>query len=227
MKTPADYPGLSNQPDGGRTPGRVVAMLRPLLRAQFGQPTGLFGEIAGRIMARTRSNTERTRWTLSLLDLKAADRVLEIGFGPGIAIQLASRIASQGLVAGVDHSQVMVRHATKRNARAVREGRVELRLGSAEELPAFDQPFDKIFTINSIHFWENPVESLKRLRQLLKPGGLVAITLQPRSRNATDDAARVIGEELVANLERAGFSQCRLELRRIHPAVVACALGTN
>jgi ubiquinone/menaquinone biosynthesis C-methylase UbiE len=227
MKAPSNYPGLSNQPDGGRVPGRVISLLRPLLRAQFGQPTGLFGEIAGRIMARTRSNTERTRWTLSLLDLQPEDRVLEIGFGPGIAIQLASRIASHGLVAGVDHSEVMVRHAGKRNARAIREGRVELRLGSAEQLPAFDQPFDKIFTINSIHFWENPLESLKRIRQLLRPGGQVAITLQPRSRNATDDAAKVIGEELVANLERAGFSQCRLELRRINPALVACALGTN
>jgi SAM-dependent methyltransferase len=131
------------------------------------------------------------------------------------------------MVAGVDHSAVMVRHASKRNARAIRDGRVELRLGSADELPAFDQPFDKIFSINSIHFWENPVESLKRIRQLLKPGGLVAITLQPRSRNATDEAATVIGEELVGNLERAGFSQCRLELRRINPAVVACALGTS
>jgi SAM-dependent methyltransferase/peptidoglycan/xylan/chitin deacetylase (PgdA/CDA1 family) len=224
---PSSYPGLSNQPDGGRPAGRVVRLLRPLLRAQFGQPSGFLGEIAGRIMARTKSNTERTRWTLSLLDLKAEDRVLEIGFGPGIAIELASRIASRGLVAGVDHSEVMVRHATKRNARAVRDGKVELRLGSAGRLPAFDQPFDKMFSINSIHFWEDPVDSLTRMRQMLRPGGVLAVTMQPRSRNSTDEASRVIGEELVANLERAGFSQCRLELRRIDPAVVACALGKN
>jgi len=62
---------------------------------------------------------------------------------------------------------------------------------------------------------------------MLRPGGVLAVTMQPRSRNSTDEASRVIGEELVANLERAGFSQCRLELRRIDPAVVACALGKN
>jgi len=202
-------------------------MVRPLLRAQFGRPSGLLGEIAGRIMARTRSNTERTRWTLSLLDLRADDRVLEIGFGPEIAIELASRVAVNGLVAGVDHSEVMVRHATRRNARAVREGKIVLHLGSAERLPSFDRPFDKIFSINSIHFWEDPVESLRRIRQLLRPGGVVAVTIQPRSRNSTDETTKVIGEELVAKLERAGFSTCRLELRRIGNDAVACALGTN
>jgi ubiquinone/menaquinone biosynthesis C-methylase UbiE len=178
-------------------------------------------------MARTKSNTERTRWTLSLLDLKAEDRVLEIGFGPGIAVELASRIASNGLVAGVDHSEVMVRHAIKRNARAVRDGKVVLKLGSAGQLPVFEQPFDKIFSINSIHFWENPVDSLARMRRLLRPGGILAVTMQPRSRNTTEESTKAIGEELVAKLEQAGFSRCRLELRHIDPGVVACALGTN
>jgi SAM-dependent methyltransferase/peptidoglycan/xylan/chitin deacetylase (PgdA/CDA1 family) len=223
----SEYPGLSHQPDGGRPAGSLIRILRPILRAQFGKPSGFLGEIAGRIMARTKSNTERTRWTLSLLDLRPEDRVLEIGFGPGLAIEIASGMAPNGLVAGVDHSEVMVRHATKRNARAVRDGKVDLRLGSAGQLPAFEQPFDKIFSINSIHFWEDPIGSLRRMRQMLRPGGVLAITMQPRSRNATSDASRVIGEELVAKLERAGFSQCRLELRRIDPTVVACALGTN
>jgi ubiquinone/menaquinone biosynthesis C-methylase UbiE len=192
------YPGLANQPDDGRSAGIIVRAIRPLLRAQFGQPSGLLGEIAGRIMARTKSNTERTRWTLSLLDLRPNDRVMEIGFGPGIALEIASRQASKGLVVGVDHSEVMLRQAGKRNARAIREGRVQLHLASVEDLPAFAHRFDKIFSINSIHFWENPDESIMRIRQRLAPSGLLALTIQPRSRNATDETTSVIGQELVA-----------------------------
>jgi ubiquinone/menaquinone biosynthesis C-methylase UbiE len=202
-----------------------VRFIRPFLRAQFGQPSGWFGRIAGRIMERDKGNNERIRWTLSLLDLREGDRVLEIGFGPGVAIEQVMRTASRGFVAGVDHSDVMLRLANRRNAAAVRRGQVALQLASASQLPSYDQPFDKIFSINSIHFWEDPVECLRRMRALLKPGGLIAITIQPRSRTATDDTTHVIGRELMAKLEAVGFTNCRLEIRNIKPVAVACALG--
>jgi ubiquinone/menaquinone biosynthesis C-methylase UbiE len=176
-------------------------------------------------MAHTRSNTDRALWTLSLLDIRSDDRVLEIGFGPGIALGIASQMASRGTIVGVDHSEVMLRQAARRNARAIREGRIQLQLSSAEALPSFEQPFDKIFSINSIHFWKDPVESIRRMRGLLAPSGMLALTIQPRSRNASDDTARIIGQELVTKLQLAGFTQCSLELRHINPVVVACALG--
>lgn len=225
MKAALQYPGLQNQPDQGTTRGAVIQVVRRFLRSQFGHPRGVWGSLAGRIMAVTPSNNDRIRWTLGLLDIKPADRILEIGFGPGIAIALASELASVGFVAGVDHSAVMVRHASRRNAAALREGRVALRLGSAGTLPSFDRPFDKIFTINSIHFWSEPLECLRRLHEQLKPGGLIAVTIQPRSRDATAETTNVIGQELVTNLKRVGFSQCRVEIKPAHPVPIACALG--
>ena len=225
VKPPLKYPGLQNQPDRGKSGGRLLQSIRRFLRAQFGRPTGFWGNIAGMIMANTPSNHDRICWTISLLDIKPDDRLLEIGFGPGYAIELISKSASKGFIAGVDHSEVMVRHAGKRNARAIREGKVALRLGSASNLPKFNEPFDKIFTINSIHFWNKPIECLKELRKLLRPGGLIAVTLQPRSRSATDATTKEIGKEVAMNLERAGFSQVRLEIRQTKPVSVACALG--
>ena len=221
------YPGLQNQPDDGKNRGGLHQLIRQFLRAQFGRPTGFWGSIAGKIMASTPSNQDRIRWTISLLDIKPADRVLEIGFGPGYAIELVSKIAVKGMVAGVDHSEVMVRQASKRNAGALRDGRVDLQHGSISDLPKFNEPFDKIFTINSIHFWNDPIDCLKKLRELLRPGGLIAVTLQPRSRSATDATTKEIGKEVAANLERAGFSQVRLEIRKIKPVSVACVLGVR
>ena len=55
--------------------------------AQFGKPTGLLGKFAGLIMSKRGSNLERNMWAISLLELQPKDRVLEVGFGPGIAIQ--------------------------------------------------------------------------------------------------------------------------------------------
>jgi hypothetical protein len=53
-----------------------------------------------------------------------------------------------------------------------------------------------------------------------------AIAFQPRGPGATDEAATTTGQQLVAALRDAGFSQMRLETLELKPAVV-CALGVN
>jgi SAM-dependent methyltransferase len=227
MKAALKYPGLTHQPDAGGSESRLTQTLRRFLRTQFGQPTGVFGRFAGCIMARRPSNVDRIRWTVSLLEVQPEDRVLEVGFGPGVSIELVSRITTRGLVAGIDHSEEMVRQAERRNAEAIRRGRVVLKHGSASVPPEFDGLFDKVFTINSIHFWPNPVECLNGLRRLLKPGGRIAVTIQPRTRESTDSTTAIIGEEIAANLLRAGFSNCKVEIRKTAAGAVACVLATN
>jgi hypothetical protein len=56
-------------------------------RSQFGNPHGLGGRIAGWIMATRPSNKERSAWAIDLLDPQPDDAVLEIGYGPGVAIE--------------------------------------------------------------------------------------------------------------------------------------------
>jgi len=43
--------------------------------------------------------------------------------------------------------------------------------------------------INSIIFWEQPIECLKTLRRCLTANGMTVITLQPRPKGATDETA--------------------------------------
>jgi SAM-dependent methyltransferase len=152
--------------------------------------------------------------------------VLELGFGPGLAIRELSRIAAEGYVCGIDHSELMVRWARRRNADGLRRGVVDLRLGSFGELPAFDAPFDKILAVNTMLFGSDPVARLAELRLLLRPGGLIAVAYQPRGPGATDETSVAKGREIAAALIRAGFSEVRLETMRLKPAVV-CALGVN
>ena len=150
------------------------------VRAQFGHPTGLGGRAAGLVMANRSSNRKRNAWAVSLLDVQPDDRVLEIGFGPGLAILELSRIAREGYVCGIDHSELMLRQAVRRNGAGIRRGVVDLRLGSVDALPAFDAPFDKILAVNAILFWSEPDARLEELRQLLRPGGLIGVAHQPR-----------------------------------------------
>ena len=197
------------------------------LVAQFHRPHGLGGRAAGWVMAHRGSNRTRNAWAASLLDVQAEDRVLEIGFGPGIAIDAMARRSTRGLVVGVDHSELMVRRATRRNAAAVRAGRVDLRLGNAEQLPAFDEPFDKVLAVNSLMFWDDPVARLRDLRGLLRPGGLIAIAFQPRAPGSTDETARRAGQEIAGHFATAGFTDVRVESLPLKPTAVVCVLGVS
>src|SRR6266852_3312242 len=76
-----------------------------------------------------------------------------IGFGPGLAVAELVR-ADAGHVYGIDHSGAMLRQASRRNAAAIRAGRVTLIRASADQIPpALDGPFDAILAVNSLGFW--------------------------------------------------------------------------
>ncbi len=190
-------------------------------RRQFVKPTGPLGWVAGRLMAMR--NGDRSIWVFSLLDLKPADRVLEIGFGPGRDIARANRSAA--FVAGVDHSEVMLKQATRHNRAAIQEGRVEIRLGSAAQLPYPDGQFDKVFAINCAQFWKDSVKTLIEVRRVTKPGGWVALAVEPRSKNATEETTRQAGIGLSKALTAAGFEEVHSEMQAVRPVPVVCVLG--
>ena len=105
-----------------------IAAVRVLDRDVVGQahhPRGAAGRVTAWEMAHRPSNRQRSRWAVSLLGVQPADQVLELGFGPGVAIAELARTGA-GHVYGVDHSGVMIRQASKRNAAAIRAGRVTL-----------------------------------------------------------------------------------------------------
>jgi ubiquinone/menaquinone biosynthesis C-methylase UbiE len=92
---------------------------------QFSGPSGPLGRLAGRLMARL--NGPLNDWAVDLLELSPRDRVLEVGYGPGLAIQRIASRASQGRVVGVDRSERMRRQAARRNRAAPDELRRVLR----------------------------------------------------------------------------------------------------
>src|SRR5215204_825545 len=177
----------TQSPEGG---GQLVVTLKRRLfarvRRQFGHPRGLAGRAAGWVMANWRSNRQRNTWVVSLLGVRPTERVLEVGFGPGLAIAELARRITDGRVYGVDGSEVMLEQATKRNAGAIQAGRVTVTLGTIERLPpAHDGPFDAVLTVNSLGFWTAPGERLECLRRRLTPGGRIAIASGPRCPGAT------------------------------------------
>jgi SAM-dependent methyltransferase len=184
----------------GRASVRCVPMSigRSILMRTFGHPRGLLGRLGGIIMAR--ANYRHAAWVIDLLDLQETDTVLEVGFGPGVAIQLLAESARH--VAGVDPSAEMLRLAARRNAESTGTGRVDLRQGSADDLPFPAESFAKALAINSMQVWPDPSAGLREIWRVLKPGGTVALAFTAYSGQQKRGVPDVIAA--------AGFSDCRL-----------------
>jgi hypothetical protein len=58
----------------------------------FGCPRGIWGAIGGWLMARM--SVKLNVWAVSKLDVQPDDHILEIGFGPGVAVQEIAEQAS-------------------------------------------------------------------------------------------------------------------------------------
>lgn len=195
------------------------------VHSQFEKPTGLGGRVAGWIMAHRPSNRERNVWAVSLLELQPTDRVLEIGFGPGVAIALMSQVVTSGRVVGIDHSEVMLKQARKRNATAIEQGRVQLQLASVSELSPNHDRYDKCLMVNVFHCCDEPDDALRRVQRQMNPRGKIVIAFQPRVQGPTGEDTLKIGYAMVERLKVAGFSRAHLEIKSMTPASVACAVG--
>jgi len=185
----------------------------------FGKPEGLVGHFLGLVMSK--SNRKLGEWTIDVLHLDDGVDVLEIGFGPGTTIELMTQKYPDAFIAGIDHSDVMVKQATRRNRKAVSEGRVEIREGSVAALPYEGESFDNVYAINSFQFWPDRLANLKEVKRVLKKGGNIAITLQPRW-TKSDDEVRQVGKEVSDWLTDAGYQNIHISFKVMNPISAIC-----
>ena len=194
-----------------------MQQLNRLIGRNYGQPRGLVGRFTARMMRQ--SNAALNLWLVGLLDIAPRSRVLEVGFGPGVALDALLARASEGFVAGVDASALMVEQARARHAAAIGAGRLEVTQGDAVALPYGDATFDSACGTHVVYFWPDPVATLRELRRVLRPGGTVALGYQQREhmpaialRTTGQIAARLYGPgELEQVVRDAGFPDVQLK----------------
>jgi ubiquinone/menaquinone biosynthesis C-methylase UbiE len=82
---------------------------------------------------------------------------------------------------GCDYSSEMVGQALARNQATVERGQALFLVGEAGSLPFPKGQFDKVLTVNTIYFWEQPEAVLAGLYRVLKPSGTLLIGLWPKA----------------------------------------------
>ncbi len=162
---------------------------------------GLAMSVMGRAVARLAAD---------LAAVSGADRVVDVGCGPGTAVRAAARRGAR--VTGVDPAPVMLRlaRALTRDRRAIVWAE-----GSAEDLPRPDGSATVLWSISTIHHWADVTAGLDEAQRVLAPGGrLLAIERRVRpdatglaSHGWTDQQA----ESFVAQCTAAGFEDVSVE----------------
>lgn len=109
--------------------------------------------------------------TLARLTLRPAERLLDVGCGTGALLRCLARSHPAAHLAGVDPVPEMLEIARRKLPAPV-----ELREGWAERLPFDARKFDVVVSCNVFHYVQNPIEALREMDRVLRPGGRLIIT---------------------------------------------------
>ncbi len=182
---------------------------------QMQYPKGIFGKLLFAWM--TPKTIAHAQWTADLLEIQPEDQIMEIGFGNGANIQLLLQKAIRGSVTGVEISKTAIEMASKKNAKAISEGRVKLHLAQGNSLPSENNVFDKACSVATAYVIEDPGAVFKEMFRVLKPKGRAAVTFPVRENFMRFKPVATEGfylhelTDLETEFRNAGFVNCRTE----------------
>ncbi|MGE2814800.1 class I SAM-dependent methyltransferase [Mycobacterium heidelbergense] len=180
----------------------------------FAGPIGLVASLGMLVMGRRYAGL-----AVDLASVSDADRVVDVGCGPGNALRAAARRGATGV--GIDPSPLMLRLAC---AVTRDHPNVSWSLGGAEELPVAAGWATVAWSLKTVHHWKDVTAGLAELRRVLASRGRLLVMERRVQPGATGLASHGWTEQQVesfaAQCRAAGFSDVRIDQ---HPAGRATA----
>ena len=148
--------------------------LNRYIAKQLSNPTGFGGKLVFSMM--NRKNRPLYNETIRLLAPSNTDSILDVGCGNGYVLSL---FASQYdcSFTGIDISMSIIEDAARRCRKFVKDGKVRLSCQNANAMSFVEHSFNKVYTINTVYFWENLEDTMLEIWRVLKPKGLFVNTL--------------------------------------------------
>ncbi|MCS3532242.1 class I SAM-dependent methyltransferase [Chryseobacterium sp. JUb7] len=147
-----------------------------ILAQNLANPQGEKGIEIGEMMNAT--NIGMTLESIKTLLIEDDEMVLEIGHGNAAHVKSILNKAQNVKYTGIDISETMHHEAKRLNEEFKNQANFVLYEGT--KLPFEDQTFDKIFTVNTVYFWEQPIEYLNEIYRVLKDSGTFVLTFGQR-----------------------------------------------
>lgn len=184
------------------------------LGKQLRKPSGLFGRLVSKMM--DMRNREFYEKAIIELDIKSGDKIFEIGYGPGLGINIIANNTIDCTISGVDYSDLMYKKATKRNKKFIDGGIVNLRYGDLLTVHFDNEKYDKIFCVNVIYFWSDLNKVFEKIFAMLNDGGMYCIFMTHKKEfekpKFTKDFCKYSIEKVESELTEAGFKSIEYKL---------------
>ncbi len=107
------------------------------------------------------------------VDLSKQSHIIEVGCGVGAQTEILLERFPKAKITSVDRSEKQLERARKHLSRQAKAGRVKLVEADALELPFADNSFDGAFLCWFLEHVQLPVEILREVHRVLKPGGVI------------------------------------------------------
>ena len=146
---------------------------------QLKEPHGAKGMDMAAMMHET--NIGMTVSAIESLAIVDDDTMLELGHGNAGHLKYIFDEHPTIHYYGLETSLLMHEEAQTSNQAYVTGGQATFHLYDGTNIPFDENSFDKIFTVNTIYFWANPLDLLSSLYRVLKPGGRLSITFAQKS----------------------------------------------
>jgi SAM-dependent methyltransferase len=153
--------------------GELTESEMKILASQLGCPEGDLGLEVGDKLNET--NKFMILDTIESLNLSKRNLVLELGQASGHFVKDVLEIASGISYVGLEISPLMRDLAEESNREYVNQNRAAFELYDGKNIRFSSYTFDKVFTVNTLYFWEDPAFLLGEIYRVLKPGGMCCI----------------------------------------------------
>lgn len=144
------------------------------IESQLSFPDGEGGIEMAKMMNET--NIKMTVDSIHLLDIKDGEHIMEMGHGNCDHLKIVLEQAKNIRFSGLEISETMYNEASSINKEYIDAQKACFLMYDGVQMPIKNDTIDKIMTVNTLYFWENPQDLLNELYRVLKPNGRLAIT---------------------------------------------------
>jgi ubiquinone/menaquinone biosynthesis C-methylase UbiE len=128
-----------------------------------------FSKLGARLYSWFNRDPASNQLISELAELKPGDTVLDVGCGPGAAVERAAKALGAENVAAADPSAAFVSMVRDRVPG------VDVREAGAESLPFEPESFTVVWSISAMHHWPDRDAGLDEVLRVLAPGGRLFI----------------------------------------------------
>lgn len=180
---------------------------------QLKTPSGFRGRIINRFMNSV--NKKMNVAAVTALQLQPNHKVIDVGFGGGIALDYMTQKVNNGMVVGLEMSKISLTQARHKYRNLIKKGRIKLVNGANVQMPFYDNQFDRVNSINTVYFLNALLDNFKEIYRILKPSGMAVIGFRPpeemKKLSFTKKGFKLYGKKtIILYLKSVGFKEIQI-----------------